>query len=401
MARTVKKGQKAQSRRITGEYAVQSTADSSYRAFIPVPLPPEVPVDVSRVDEERTRANLALGSLNTISRFLPDKHLFLYSYIRKEAVLSSQIEGTQSTLEDLLLFENESVPGVPIDDVSEVSCYVAALEYGLRELRKGLPISGRLIRGMHKILLSRGRGSNRSPGEFRKHPVWLGGTRPSTAVFVPPPHLEIPRLMSDLERFLNNMPVRTSDPAKTPTLIKAALTHVQFETIHPFSDGNGRMGRLLISLILAAEHVLDEPLLYLSLYFKTHRQTYYDLLQRVRTEGDWETWMAFFLRGIAEVADGAATTAHRLLTLFDKDRSGLEDQGRHAMTLLRVHDLLKHEVAVSSSKISSRLSLSVPTAIAALNKLQELGLIRETTGKQRNRSYVYTKYLDILNEGVE
>jgi Fic family protein len=267
------------------------------------------------------------------------------------------------------------------------------LEYGLKGLRRGLPISGRLIRGMYGVLLRSGRGSNKSPGEFRRHPVWLGGARPEAARFVPPPHLEISRLMRDLERFLND------DPIKTPTLIKAALSHVQFETIHPFSDGNGRIGRLLVSLIFSAEKVLDEPLLYLSLYFKTHRQTYYDLLQRVRTEGDWESWTAFFLRGVAEVAEGASQTAHRLLTVFDTDRSRLEREGRHAGTLVRVHDLLKHEVAVSSSKVSARLSLSVPTAIAALKKLQELKLIRETTGKQRNRSYVYTQYLDILNEG--
>ncbi|HEX5315711.1 MAG TPA: Fic family protein, partial [Candidatus Kapabacteria bacterium] len=325
-----------------GHYVVQTTAERPYRSFIPIPLPPEPPLDLSRVDEERTRANLALGSLNAITRFLPDRRLFLYSYIRKEAVLSSQIEGTQSTLEDLLLYENEAVPGVPIDDVSEVSCYVAALEYGLKELRKGVPISGRLIRGMHKVLLRSGRGSNKSPGEFRRHPVWLGGTRPDNAIFVPPPYTEIPQLMTKLERFLNDI------PQKTPALMKAALSHVQFETIHPFSDGNGRIGRLLVSLILSSEKVLDEPLLYLSLYFKTHRQTYYDLLQKVRTEGDWESWTVFFLRGVAEVADGAAQTAHRLLTMFDKDRSRLESEGRHAGTLVRVHDLLKHEVAVSS-----------------------------------------------------
>jgi Fic family protein len=386
-------------RGITGEYSVQTDIEPPYRAFIPLRLPPDPPVDLAVVDEARTSANLALGSLNAVTRFLPDKQLFLYSYVRKEAVLSSQIEGTQSTLEDLLLFENESVPGVPMDDVAEVSSYVAALAYGLGELKKGIPISGRLIRGMHRVLLSSGRGSNKSPGEFRQGPVWLGGTRPSNALFVPPPHTEIPRLFADLERFLNDEP-GTIDHPKTPTLIKAALAHVQFETIHPFADGNGRIGRLLISLLLAGEQVLDEPLLYLSLYFKTNRQTYYDLLQKVRTEGDWESWTQFFLRGVAEVADGAARTAHRLLTLFDADRTGLEEQGRHAGTLVRVHDLLKHEVVVTSTKVSQRLNISAPTAITALGKLWQLGIVRETTGKQRNRSYVYSKYIDILNEGA-
>ena len=380
--------------RVTGEYVVQTTGDAPYRAFIPNPLPPVPPLNLAAIDDERTRANLALGSLNAVTRFLPDRHLFLYSYIRKEAVLSSQIEGTQSTLEDLLLFENESAPGVPVDDVTEVSSYVGALEYGLEELRKGLPISGRVIRGMHKVLLSSGRGSNKSPGEFRRDAVWLGGTRPSSARFVPPPHPELPRLMADLERFLNDI------PAQTPTLIKSALAHVQFETIHPFSDGNGRIGRLLISLLLTAENVLDEPLLYLSLYFKAHRQTYYDLLQRVRTEGDWESWTAFFLRGVAEVADGASRTAHQLLSLFDSDRKILEGQGRHTGTLVRVHELLKHEVIVSPTKVAARLSVSLPTAITALGRLWELRIVRETTGKQRNRSYVYSQYLDILNEGA-
>jgi len=394
MAKKVKKREVIKIKRVTGEYSVQTDIDAPYRAFIPVALPPVPPVDLLAVDELRTKANFALGSLNAITRFLPDKHLFLYSYIRKEAVLSSQIEGTQSTLEDLLLYENKSAPGVPIDDVTEVSSYVAALEYGVAQLRGGLPISGRLIKGMHRVLLSSGRGSSKSPGEFRRAPVWLGGSRPSNARFVPPPHKEINRLMADLERFINDIPV------KTPTLIKAALTHVQFETIHPFSDGNGRIGRLLISLILAAENVLDEPLLYLSLYFKAHRQTYYDLLQQVRTEGDWESWIAFFLRGVAEVADGASRTAHQLLTLFDADRTSLESEGRHAGTLVRVHDLLKHEVVVSPAKVTGRLSVALPTAITALTKLQDLGIIRETTGKQRNRSYVYSKYLDILNEGA-
>jgi Fic family protein len=394
MAEPSSQGKKPANRRITGEFAVQTDANAPYRAFIPVALPPVPPLDLAFVDDARTKANLALGSLNAVTRFLPDKQLFLYSYVRKEAVLSSQIEGTQSTLEDLLLFENASVPGVPIDDVTEVSLYVAALEYGMKSLREGVPLSGRLIKGMHEVLLSSGRGSNRSPGEFRRTPVWLGGTAPSAALFVPPPHSELDRLIADLERFLNNV------PENTPTLIKAALGHVQFETIHPFSDGNGRIGRLLISLILAAEHVLDEPLLYLSLYFKTHRATYYDLLQRMRTEGDWESWTQFFLHGVAEVAEGAAQTAHRLLALFETDRNILEQEGRHAGTLVRVHDMLKYEVVVTPSKVSKRLSVSLPTAITALGKLWELGVVRETTGKQRNRSYVYSRYLDILNEGA-
>jgi len=258
-------------------------------------------------------ANRALGRLDGLTTLLPEPSLFLYFYVRKEALLSSQIEGTQSSLSDLLLYEIEEVPGVPLDDVQEVSRYVAALNHGLARLKNGFPLSLRLIREIHKVLLSGGRGSEREPGEFRRSQNWIGGTRPGNALFVPPPPIEVMPCLGDLENFLHDRPERT------PVLIKAALSHVQFERIHPFLDGNGRLGRLLITILLCAEGALSEPLLYLSLYFKTHRQVYYDLLQQVRIEGDWEEWLRFFLEGVKVTSEQASSAAIRLLKLFERE----------------------------------------------------------------------------------
>jgi Fic family protein len=381
--------------RVTGEWVTQQGSDGPYRAFLPAALPPMPPLLTAEFEDLQAQANQALGGLDHITRFLPDTHFFLYSYIRKEAILSSQIEGTQCSLSDLLLFENSELPGVPISDVAEVSSYVRALQLGMERIRNGLPITLNLIREIHQNLLSGGRGGNRNPGEFRKVQVRIGGTNEANAAFVPPPAQEIVRLMSDLEKFINDV------PARTPTLLKAALAHVQFETIHPFHDGNGRMGRLLISLILTKEAVLHEPLLYLSLYFKSNRDRYYELLQRVRTDGDWEQWYAFFLTGVVTVAQSASSTAHRLLTVFEEDRKTIGTQNRIAGSLIRVHDVLKQRVAVSTNDIIERSGVSRPTAIAALEKMIELGMAREITGKKRNAVYVYARYLDILNEGAE
>ncbi|MGD9126966.1 MAG: Fic/DOC family N-terminal domain-containing protein, partial [Planctomycetia bacterium] len=268
-----------------GFHRETSTKGEKVRAFVPLALPPRPPIDWGGgLREKFDEALVALGRLDSVSVLLPDTSLFLYMYIRKEAVLSSQIEGTQSSLSDLLLFESEQLPGVPLDDVQEVSNYVIALEHGMKRLREGFPPSLRLIREIHEKLLLMGRGSERCPGEFRKSQNWIGGTRPGNAIFVSPPPEYVLECMGELEKFLHDKPERTSP------LIKVALMHVQFETIHPFLDGNGRLGRLLITLLLCWEGILKEPMLYLSLYLKEHRQQYYDLLGEVRFNGNWEAW---------------------------------------------------------------------------------------------------------------
>lgn len=310
-------------------------------------------------------------------------------------MLSSQIEGTQSSLSDLLLFEMEQAPGVPIDDVVEVSNYVAALEHGLARLRGDFPLSARLVREIHAKLLARGRGSEKEPGEFRRSQNWVGGTRPGNALFVPPPHTEVVEAMSDLERFLHG------EEDGLPVLIKAALAHVQFETIHPFLDGNGRVGRLLITFLLCHAGVLRQPLLYLSLYLKEHREEYYRLLQEVRSEGDWEAWTTFFLEGVAQTADGAVATARRLVQLFEEDRARIQPRGRRAGSALRVHDGLKTRPLVSLRDVARRAGLSYPAAAAGMAVLNELGIARELTGKKRNRVFVYDRYLALLSEGTE
>jgi Fic family protein len=383
-------------RGVQGEWDRKTTADEPFAAFLPRALPPDPPLRLDApLHDLLERANRALGRLDAVSSLLPDPALFLYSYVRKEAVLSSQIEGTQSSLTDLLLFETEEAPGVPLDDVREVSRYVAALDHGLSRLRDGFPLCVRLLREVHRVLLAAGRGSRQDPGELRRSQNWIGGTRPGNAVFVPPPHEAVPDLMARLEAFLNDQPERT------PTLVKAALAHVQFETIHPFLDGNGRVGRLLITLVLANERALQEPLLYLSLYFRTHRQRYYDLLQAVRNEGDWEAWLAFFLDGVYEVAQQASTTARDLARLFEADRVRIAALRRTAGSALRVHDQIRRHVLVAIPATAEATGLSQPTVTAALRSLEDLGIVRETTGRRRGRRYVYAAYLERLQEGIE
>jgi len=344
--------------------------------------------------QELESAVLALGRLDGVSALLPDKTLFLYSYVRREAILSSQIEGTQSSFSDLLLFELDEAPGVPLDDVILVSNYVAALEYGLELLRGGFPLSNRLIREIHGVLLSRGRGSERSPGEFRRSQNWIGGTRPGNAVFVPPPHLEVPNSMGALEQFLH------ARDDGLPVLARAGLAHVQFETIHPFLDGNGRVGRLLITFLLCHAGLLQEPLLYLSLYLKENRSTYYELLDRVRRTGDWEAWLAFFFAGVKATAEGAISTAHRLGELFREDRAKIEPSGRRVGSALRVHEALKARPILSLPQAGRDTGLSFPAVSSAMDLLADLGVAREFTGRRRNRLFVYDRYLAILNEGI-
>ena len=341
-------------------------------------------------------ATLALGRLDGVSTMLPDMDLFLYAYIRKEALLSSQIEGTQSSLSDLMLYEIDEAPGFPIDDVVEVSNYVAALEHGLSRLAGGFPLSNRLIREIHHALLARGRGSDKMPGEFRRSQNWIGGSRPGNAAYVPPPHTAVPDCMGDLERFLH----ARSDGL--PTLIRAGLAHAQFETIHPFLDGNGRVGRLLITLLLCESGALSEPLLYLSLYFKQNRRDYYELLNHIRRAGDWESWIEFFLEGVKSTAEGAVETSRRIDRMFSSDRERIQNEGgRRGSTLLRVHEALKERPLRSIQGVADQTSLSFPTVASAMLFLTELGISREITGRRWDRFFVYDEYLAILNEGTE
>jgi Fic family protein len=380
----------------TGDYVPSSLTGQTAKAFVPRQLPPEPPLAIDAGLRERLdQALLALGRLDSISALLPSPDLFLYGYIRKEAVLSSQIEGTQSSLSDLLLFELPEAPGVPVADAADVSRYVIAMEHGLERIRGGFPLSSRLIRELHGILLKFGRGARRAPGEFRRAQNWIGGTTISDAVFVPPPPERVEDCMAALERWLHN------DPEPTPVLLKAALGHAQFETIHPFLDGNGRVGRLLVTLLLCSEGVLHEPLLYLSIYFKRHRTGYYDLLQRIRVDGDWESWVAFFADGVRETADEAIQTAKRIQTLFDEDYARIQVLGRRSASATQVHEALKRSPVRSSMSLAPVTGLSVPTINATLSALADLGIVREITGRKRNRAYRYEAYVQLLSEGTE
>lgn len=383
-------------RRETGHYVDCSISNARYRAFVPSALPPQPALCLDNtLLNAMDRANRALGRLDGIADRLPNQELFLYYYVRKEAVLSSQIEGTQSSLSDLLLFELDEAPGVPISDVVEVSNYVAALDHGLERIRGGFPLCLRLFREMHEKLLSRGRGAAKQPGEFRQSQNWIGGTRPGNAVYVPPPPEQLDECLGQLESFLHEQ------DSGLPILIKAALAHVQFETIHPFLDGNGRLGRLLITLMLTVEGVLAQPLLYLSLYFKTHRAEYYEHLQRVRLEGDWESWLAFFLNGVAQTAQQAVETARTLLVLFEADRERIRPLGRIAATMLAAHEHLQNHPLTTIPEATKATEINRTSITRAFAEMVELGIVEEITGQKRNRIYGYRRYLDILAEGTE
>ncbi len=379
-----------------GHYATSIAGGEAVRAFVPSPLPPVPALELSAaLQVALERATLALGRLDSMSLLLPDPQRFLYAYVRREAVLSSQIEGTQSSLSDLLLFELDELPGTPFDDVVEVSNYVAALEHGMARLAEGFPLCNRLLREMHVHLMSRGRGADKAPGEFRRSQNWIGGTRPGNARFVPPPPLEVEPCMAALEAFIQ---VQNHD---MPVLLKAALAHVQFETIHPFLDGNGRLGRLLIALLLHEAGALRQPLLYLSLYLKQQRSLYYELLGRVRTEGDWEAWVIFFLEGVEQTAQDALQTARRLADLFTQDVARVQASGRGASTALRVLDVLRQRPLTTLRQLAPSAGITFPTASKAIGALVSLGIARELTGQRRNRVFVYDAYLAILNEGGE
>ena len=383
-------------RAVQGHYVTVSTTGEQVRAFVPAPLPPNPPIAWSpELRGKFDQALLALGRLDSVAALLPDTPLFLYMYVRKEAVLSSMIEGTQSSLADLLLFEMDQVPGVPLDDVQEVSNYVAALDHGLRQLAQGLPLSLRLLREVHGVLLAKGRGSHQTPGEFRRSQNWIGGTRPGNAAFVPPPAGQVLECMGALELFLHDR------PEPTPALLKAALAHVQFETIHPFLDGNGRLGRLLVTLLLCEQQVLREPLLYLSLYFKTHRRHYYELLNNVRLTGDWEAWLDFFAEAVIVTATQAVAAARQLATLANRDRASIGALGRAAASALDVHQALMEHPVATSNWLVGKTELAPATVNKALSHLEQLGIVHQLTARKRNRLFSYAGYVEILNQGTE
>jgi Fic family protein len=379
----------------SGRYITTTTAGETVRAFLPAPLPPHPTVDLRRLQRRLERASQALGRLDGLTRLLPDPQIFIYLYVRKEAVLSSQIEGTQSSLSDLLAFEAEGMENVPLDDVAEVSSYVAALEHGLQRVRHDLPLSLRLLREIHSVLLRHGRGADKMPGEFRRSQNWIGGTRPGNAVYVPPPPDRLMECLDTFEKFLHR------DDEDMPVLVKAAMAHVQFETIHPFLDGNGRVGRLLITLMLCVDGLLEEPLLYLSLFLKRHRPLYYDLLQRVRLQGAWEEWLDFFLEGVEETATQAAVSARTALKLLEEDRGALRESGRATGTMLLVHDWFRRHPIATIASAAQGLGLTKPPVSRAIEHMVQRGMVAETTGRRRGRVFAYRRYLDLLAEGTE
>lgn len=378
-----------------GSYVRCSVAGESYQAFLPPALPPAPPLDLFRLHGLIAKASRALGKLNAASDTLPDSHLLLYYYVRKEAVLSSKIEGTQSSLSDLLLYENDEAPSVPLDDVIEVSSYVAALEHGLRRIENGFPLSLRLIREMHEVLLSKGRGSHKQPGSFRTSQNWIGGTRPGNAAFVPPPPDRLMECLDQLETYLH------VEERPYVSLIDAGLIHVQFETIHPFLDGNGRIGRLLITFFLMMMGDLTQPNLYLSLFFKNNRAAYYERLDAVRATGDWEGWLEFFLTGVAETAHQAFETGQEISELFRRDREAISSLGRSAKSVYRVHDVLRSRAVINAARAAALLDVSIPTVRTALNHLKDLKIVKEARGSGKEKLYFYSDFVGLLEKGIE
>lgn len=376
-----------------GTYITQKAPGESYKAYIPPKLPPDPPVDLAQLYPKLEKATLALAELNSIHKTIPNTSLFIYMYVRKEALLSSQIEGTQSSFSDLMLFEHHQKPEVSLEDVEEVSNYVKAIHYGLQRLREDFPLSLRLLKDIHGTLLSGVRGSSKLPGEFRRSQNWIGGTRPGNALFVPPPAEYLNQCLGDFEIFLHDKSL--------PILIKAGLAHVQFETIHPFLDGNGRLGRLLIILLLCANGILDEPILYLSLYLKQNRHTYYELLQEIRQHGTWETWLEFFLEGVYASARQAIKTAEQINALFEQDLQKIANLGRARFSCVQTLEYMKRLPQVTVPLLTQELQITAPTVRSALNHMTSIDVLEEMTGKKRDKVYIYRKYLDILEDGAE
>jgi len=371
-----------------GTYIETTTLGETVRAFVPPELPPIPPLAfMAGSAHALDRAMLSLGRLDGAATTMPDVDLLLYTFVRKEAVLSSQIEGTQSTLDELLAHEVEAVPGAPSDDVREVSRYVDAMNHGLERMGAGFPLSTRLLREMHGILLADGRGAQKQPGAFRLSQNWIGGTRPGNAAFVPPPPTHLAASLTNLEQYMH-------EPANP--VVKAALAHVQFETIHPFLDGNGRVGRLLITLMFCHDNVLSKPLLYPSLYFKQHRQQYYEELNAVRASGDYERWIDFFAEAIRHSAEVAIETGRRVTQAFREDRVELRAIPRIAGSLLMIQEALQAKPVTTVATLRAATGLTTPTINSLLRELESRGIIRESTGRARDRVYVYRRYLEAL-----
>jgi Fic family protein len=374
-----------------GRYIQQPTG---YRAFIPATLPPDPPIEIAgELQVLLSEADRALGRLDGSIKTLPNPDLFVYMYVRKEAVLSSQIEGTQSSLQDVLAAEARILAADRPQDTKEVVNYVGAMNHGLARLAE-LPVSVRLIREIHGKLLENVRGSNLTPGDIRTSQNWIGpgGCTLAEATFVPPPPAEVARHLGELETFLHS-------DARLPLLVKIGLAHAQFETIHPFLDGNGRVGRLLITFLLCEQRVLLKPVLYLSYYFKRHRQTYYERLQAVRDEGAWEAWLAFFLSGVAEVSEQATETARRILSLRERHRRVIADQiGRAAGKGHRVLDHLYEHPIVSVNEVQELIGTTYPAANDLVARLVESDILEEITGQSRNRRFRYQRYIELFHD---
>ena len=375
-----------------GKYVKQGTG---FKAFIPAPLPPIPPV---ALDAELTRllseADRSLGRLDGIGSVLPNRDLFVAMYVRQEAVLSSQIEGTQSSLEDVLQFEVDAKGADVPKDVEEVVNYVRAMNFGIKQLEK-LPLSLRLIREIHAELLKGTRGAHRTPGEFRRSQNWIGstGANLANATFVPPPVPEMKEALNKFEQFLHD--------DSLPVLIHTGLAHAQFETIHPFLDGNGRVGRLLITFLLCERKILHRPLLYLSHYLKMHRAEYYDRLMAIRSDGNWDAWLKFFLRGVGEVSQEAIETARRIFALRDEHRQAInKSMGSSAGSALRLLDYLYEQPIISVRLVEQHLKSSFVTANKMVEQFIKLDILNETTGRQRNRRYAYAPYLALFESSA-
>jgi len=369
---------------------------AGYKAFMPNTLPPDPPIQYDgELRNLLSEADRALARLDGITTVLPNPELFVAMYVKKEALLSSQIEGTQASLEGVLKFEANLTPSEDINEIREVINYIKALDYGINKLKE-LPMSNRFIKEIHRILVTGTRGTHKTPGEFRKTQNWIGpiGANLNEATFVPPPPNIVPESMSDLEKFTH----RKDD---IPPLIKIALIHSQFETIHPFLDGNGRVGRLLITFYLYWKGILSRPLLYLSFYFKKHRNEYYDWLMKVRLDGDWERWLKFFLKGVIEVSKEAADTAREIIELKDKLITRLYENSISSMYAVKLIDLLFEMPLISATDISQRFSVSTVTASKLIDKFRNAGILTETSGKQRYRKYLFKDYVEIIKRGTE
>ncbi len=378
--------------RRTGTYAISTTLGESVQAFVPYTLPPVKPALAPESFVEANRlAELALARLSGVAGLVPSVDWLLYSAIRKEALLTSQIEGTQATLVDL--FDEEAGFSVSnTHDVEEVTNYLRAFRLVQSQMRDpaGLPISVRLLCDGHRLLLDGARGAGKQPGELRRSQNWIGGTRPGNAVYVPPPPERVPDLLAELERFIHD------DSQSLPALVKTALIHLQFETIHPFLDGNGRIGRLLIAALLEHWQLLPEPLMYLSGYLKQHQSEYYRCLSNVRTEGDWEGWVAFFLEGVAVAALAAERSIVVIATLLAADRRKLLASPKAGPASYRLFELLPMMPRFNIDQVRQKLGTTFPTANAAVKVLEDLGIVTELTGQKKNRSYSYAAYIALL-----